>query len=149
MANWASSVDNLQLDYFMRRLIIILLFGTTLTSCFPVHTTDAEEAFEYWAGFEAPDDFEIIEGEYWKSPHFTHEFEVYLKIKPTDDWWKKLIEQYELTEDYQQWTAPDKKPTWFMPTDKMTMYSRHDVADQSRFFYDKSTGQVYIYQVQF
>lgn len=133
----------------MRRLLIILLFATILTSCFPVHTTDAEEAFEYWAGYNVPNDFEIIEGEYYKSPHFTYEFEVFLKMKPTEEWWMKLIEQYKLTEDYQQWTPPDKKPKWFKPADKMTMYSRHDIVDQSRFFYDKSTGQVYIYEVQF
>jgi len=133
----------------MRRLTIIILIAFTVTSCFPVHTKDAEKAFEHWAGFKAPDDFEIMEGEYWKSPHFTYEFEVFLKLKPTEEWWTKLIEQYKLTEDYQLWTAPDKKPIWFMPTDKMIMYSRHDIVDKSRFFYDKETGLVYIYEVQF
>jgi hypothetical protein len=138
-----------QLDIFMRRLLTNLLFATILTSCIPVHTTDADEAFENWAGYKAPSDFEIIEGEYFKSPHFTYEFEVFLKIKPTEEWWIKLIEQYKLTEDYQQWTAPERKPNWFMPSNKMTMYSRHDIVDQSRFFYDRVTGQVYIYEVQF
>jgi hypothetical protein len=133
----------------MRQLLIIFILETTLTSCFPVHTTDADEAFEHWADFKVPDDFEIIEGEYWKSPHFTYEYEVFLKLKPTKEWWIKLIEQYKLIEDYQPWTAPDKRPNWFMPTSKMTMYSRNDMIDQSRFFYDKETGLVYIYEVQF
>ncbi len=133
----------------MKQLPIILLLGIILTSCFPVHTTDADESFEHWAGFKAPDEFEVIEGEYWKSPHFTDEFEVFLKLKPPKEWWMKLIEQYGLTEDYRPWAKPDKKPNWFIPTRQMTMYSRNDMMDQSRFFYDKETGLVYIYEVQF
>ena len=122
----------------------ILICGFIVSSCLPVQTTDAEDAFEYWAGFPPPKEFKILEGEYYKSPHFTHEFEVYLKMIPTDEWWSNLVDQYKLSEDYGTWTKPEKAPEWFNPSSKLTMYSRHEEYDQSRFFRDSISGE-YLY----
>ena len=79
-------------------VVIFLIMG-----CFPVHTTDPEDSFEHWAGFTPSEEFTIINGEYWKSPHFTHEFQVYLNFCAPYDWWTKLVEQYHLLPDQRPW----------------------------------------------
>ena len=68
----------------MKKTVIILPFIllTTflLTSCSEIKTDNPKETFKYWAGTNPPADFELFNGQYWRSAHWTLEY-IYLVIQ--------------------------------------------------------------------
>jgi hypothetical protein len=130
-------------------LILTLLFFTTALTCCSKKTNDANEAFKYWSGSDASADVELLNGEYYESPHFTKEYIMYLKFKPTKQWWLEYLKYNSITIDKKAWTIPDDAPTWFNPSENSLRYWRKDDFDQgSRYFFDTTTGISYIYEIQ-
>lgn len=97
--------------------IALLLTIFTLTSCMETKTTDAKDTYKYWAGTNLPFDIEILNGQYWQSAHWTKEYIVYLKLKPTNKWWEEFLKQNSISADKENWTIPSDAPTWFKPSD--------------------------------
>lgn len=127
-------------------LLIILLL---LAGCGGIDTTDPKEAYEYWTGTKPPSGLNVIQGCYWQSAHWTKEYILYLKLKPTEKWWKEFVEQNQLQIDHKDWTKPSDAPPWFNPTENTVRYSYGDSVDQgSRYFQDTLTGECYIYEIQ-
>ena len=79
-------------------------------------TSDAKETFKYWAGTNPPADIELLNGQYWQSGHWTKEYIMYLKLKPSKTWWDDFVKQNSLTVDTTKWSKPDDAPNWFEPT---------------------------------
>lgn len=132
-----------------RTSTILLLTLFALTSCLETRTSDAKETFKYWAGTNAPDDLEILGGQYWQSAHWTREYIVYLKFISTEEWWSEFLRQNNLSADKDNWTLPIDAPAWFMPSDSSIRYRGGEDFDQgSRFFRDTTTGVCYIYEIQ-
>jgi hypothetical protein len=132
-------------NIFMSLLPAMLL----LSSCMQTNTSDAKETFRYWAGTDAPADLELLNGQYWQSQHFSKEYIMYLKFKPTQDWWNKYVNFNSISEDQGSWNFPNDAPTWFYPSKNSVRYGRGDELDQdSRYFRDSLTGICYIYEVQ-
>lgn len=130
--------------------ILVLLTTFLLTSCSETKTSKAAETFKYWSGTNAPVDLELLEGQYWQSPHWTKEYIMYLKFKPTKKWWDEFLKQNHITEDKEEWAFPNDAPNWFKPSDNSIRYSIKDDLDQgSRYFRDTLTGICYIYEIQF
>lgn len=112
-------------------------------------TSDAKETYKYWAGTNPPSDIELMKGQYWQSAHWTKEYIMYLKFKPTEEWWTEFLKQNYISPDKDNWTLPSDVPTWFKPTDNSIRYSGGDDFDQgSRYFRDTITGICYIYEIQ-
>lgn len=129
--------------------ITLLLTIFTLTSCMETKTSDVKDTFKYWAGTEAPADLELLNGQYWQSPHFTKEYIMYLKFKPTNEWWDEFLKQNSISIDKDSWTVPNDAPNWFKPTDNLVRYGGGDDFDQgSRYFRDSITGICFIYEIQ-
>lgn len=132
---------------FFRKLLIfgfiIMLYG-----CFSTETSNPEKAYRYWAGQKSDNNLELIKGEYYQSPHFTLEYEFFLKFKPTSLWWDAFIEQNNLKEDSQsnEWFKHDNFPKWFEPNKNSLIYSKNDEFDRSRYFINHETGICYIYE---
>lgn len=118
----------------------------SLVGCFSVNTSDSEKAFEYWAGYEPPKNFELFNGEFYQSPHFSLEYEVYLKFRTTSEWWNEYIEENNLKIDNEDWTKRVDAPEWFKPYKGYMKYSRNDGFDHSRYFFHKESGLCYIYE---
>lgn len=132
----------------MSRLTIILGTLIFLTSCSEIITTDLEQVYKYWSGLSAPADLELLEGQYWQSAHWTKEYIMFLKFKPTKEWWASFLDQNQLLID-NQWVRPSNAPEWFTPSDKTVMYSSGDTFEQgSRYFRDTLTNECYIYEIQ-
>jgi len=113
------------------------------------NTTDAEEAYMYWAGTKPPADVQVEKGQYWQSSHFTKEYIMYLKLKSTTQWWKLFVEQNNQEVKTDLWIRPDDTPAWFNPSKHCIQYGNNDDFDQgSRFFRDTLTGECYIYEIQ-
>jgi hypothetical protein len=134
--------------FTMIRISIILLLIFTLTGCYEKNTENALKTYRYWAGTKPPDDLELIEGKYWQSDHWTKEYIMYLKIKPTEVWWNEFSKQNNLSVDTGDWTMPGDAPNWFKPTENSVRYDGGDKFNQSRFFRDNQTGICYIYAIQ-
>ena len=125
----------------------ILLFATLTISC-SKRTNDANETFKYWSGSEVPDDVKLLKGQYYESPHFTKEYIMYLKLKPTKKWWFEYLKYNSILIDKKDWTKPSDAPIWFKPSETSLRFYRKDFDQGSRYFYDSASGICYIYEIQ-
>ena len=132
----------------MRTLTITILTLLLLTSCSEINTTDPVDSYEYWAGAEPPKELEVIQARYWQSAHWTKEYILYLKIKPTDEWWKEFVQQNNLKKENGEWSIPTNSPAWFKLPDNFTLYGPENDFHGSRFFRDNETGECYVYDIQ-
>ena len=133
----------------MKRHFIILLTLFALTSCYEKKSNDALETYKYWTGTKPPGELQLIEGKYWQSAHWTKEYIMYLKFKPTQVWWDEFLKQNNISEDKGDWTMPSDAPNWFKPSEISVRYKENTNFDQgSRYFIDTVTGICYIYEIQ-
>jgi hypothetical protein len=129
--------------------IVLMLTISGLTSCTETKTSNAKDTYKYWAGTDASSDIELIDGQYWQSSHWTKEYIMYLKFKPTKVWWDEFLKQNSISADKDGWTIPSDAPTWFKPSDNSVRYGGGDDFDQgSRYFIDTTTSICYIYEIQ-
>ena len=105
---------------FMALVLIVI----SLTSCSEIKTSDAKETFKYWAGTNPPADIELLNGQYWQSSHWSKEYIMYLKLKPSKTWWDDFVKQNSLTVDTTKWSKPDDAPNWFEPTKNTKQYGQ-------------------------
>src|SRR5258706_1817331 len=96
----------------MRPLISVLTLSSLLTSCMEVDTKDPKDSFKYWAGQRPPDNVQVINGQYWQSGHWTKEYILHLKLKPTEEWWNEYVKQNNLKRVRDNWTKPSDFPDW-------------------------------------
>ena len=131
------------------KIFLTLLFVAHFaTSCFETKTTNAKDTFKYWAGTNVPDDIEVMNGEYWQSSHWTKEYIMYLKFKPTKRWWDQFAKQNNLTPESTDWVKPADAPDWFKPADNSQQLRQGEFSQGSRYFCDTTTGICYIYEIQ-
>jgi len=139
----------MKLYSLIKTTFLLLLTIFLLTSCSEKKTENPEETYKYWAGTNPPTNLELLNGEYWQSAHWTKEYIMYLKFKPTKDWWEDFLKQNFITIDKQDWTMPSDAPSWFNPSVNSVRYGGSGDFDQgSRYFYDATTGISYIYEIQ-
>lgn len=133
----------------LKRLLMLLLTIFMFMGCSEENSNDAHQTYKYWAGIKPPDDLELMEGKYWQSAHWTKEYIMYLKFKPTKIWWEEFLKQNNFSENTDQWIEPSDAPSWFKPSVSSIIYGTKDSFDQgSRYFRDKVTGVCYIYEIQ-
>lgn len=127
---------------------LFLLIFLLLTSCSEIKTNDPKETYKYWAGTNPPDNLEIIKGKYWESAHWTREYIMYLKLKPTKKWWNEFIAQNHLQIDTMDWAKTFDSPIWFNPSKNSIRYKNYEFDQGSRYFQDTLTKEYYIYEIQ-
>ncbi|MCK5467975.1 MAG: hypothetical protein KAI99_05700 [Cyclobacteriaceae bacterium] len=132
----------------MRIITFLILSSILLTSCSEIRTNDAIGSYKYWAGTNPAENIEVLKGVYWQSGHWTREYILYLKLKPTNNWWDKFVKQNQLKIANEDWIRHTDTPDWFKPTDKIEVYKHADDFNDSRYFMDKATGECYIYEIQ-
>ena len=128
--------------------VLLLLFIFSLSSCAERNTTDAVEAYTYWAGSEPSSEIKLIKGQYWQSSHWSKEYILYLKFKPSKLWRYEFIRQNNLVVNEREWTMPKISPSWFIPSEKSIRYSSRDNFGDSCYFFEVETGIFYIYEIQ-
>lgn len=126
----------------------ILVASVLLTSCYEIRTNDQIESYKYWSGTKPIDDVQVLKGQYWQSAHWTREYILYLKIKPTDKWWDDFVKHSQLKIDSRKWSKPSDSPEWFQVPENIEIYKHADDLNASRYFRDKVTGECYIYEMQ-
>src|SRR5690348_13155130 len=101
-----------------------LLFAIVLlliTGCSSGTWEDDEDNWERIYNQEKPDHVKVVHSWYWRSPHWTYEFEFYLETEPN----KQILEAYMSAGDLFQVKDPiqapeyelypSEKPKWFVP----------------------------------
>nr|WP_299384484.1 hypothetical protein [Allomuricauda sp.] len=134
---------------FVRR-IISLGFIFLLMGCFSIETKNPRKAYKYWLGSNPPKEIELIKGEYYQSPHFTLEYELFLKFKSEKKWFDELVELNGLEIDTigNTWSLWTEFPEWFDPGEGYLIYAKNqmDKFDRSRYFRNPKTGICYVYE---
>ena len=129
-----------------------------LTSCSEINTSEPKEVYSHWTNGGEPNGLELLKGEYWQSGHWTKEYVMYLKVKPTKDWWTKYkeingFEGHRIDEigvsksEIFKIDAPDwiKKPDWFSPDLDSEVYGQFG---GSKYFWDAGSETLFIYEIQ-
>jgi uncharacterized protein YceK len=132
----------------MKTLTVSILTLLLMTGCSEINTTDPVDSYKYWAGTTPPKDLEIVQAKYWQSSHWSKEYILYLRVKPTNEWWNEFVKQNNLTQDNGQWSVPTNSPGWFKLPATGTLYRPENDFYDSRFFRDSQTGECYIYDIQ-
>lgn len=134
----------------MTKNILIIAFIFLLVSCLPVETKNPVKAYKYWSGNEPPKEIEIMKGEYYQSPHFSLEYELFLKFKSEEKWFKAFVDQNQLKVDTigHPWANWTKLPKWFKTDLSYSIYGKdpNKAFERSRYFRNPQTGICYIYE---
>lgn len=104
-----------------------------------------------------PDDVAVLHSKYWRSPHWSYEFEYFFEIEHNDKLKKQLFTQNKLVQ-LEGKDAREAKgnflgesPKWFAPktVDKYEVWVYEDRTGNFRVFVDKETGNLLLtdYQV--
>ena len=131
---------------------IIIFFSATFLfiSCSSIETKNAEKAYKYWSGNEVPKEIELIKGEYYQSPHFSLEYELFLKFKTDKKWFDEFVTNNQLEVDSirNDWSAWTKLPDWFDTDANYIIYTKDqiDKFERSRYFYNPENGISFIYE---
>ena len=133
----------------MKKIIVFSLIFS-LISCSKIETKDAYESYKYWAGSEPPKEIKLIEGQYYQSPHFSLEYELFLKFKSDKKWFDEFVKYNKLEidtvkNDWTQWTT---LPKWFKPDQNYLIYTKdqNNEFERSRYFINPNDGMCYIYE---
>lgn len=129
--------------------IVIVGFILLFVSCFSTETKDAKKAYKYWSGEEPPKEIELINGEYYQSPHFTLEYELFLKFKSDKKWFDEFVDYNRLEIDTvgNDWKIWTELPKWFKPDENSLIYAKdqNNEFERSRYIRNNKTGISYIY----
>jgi hypothetical protein len=132
----------------MKRTTIFILL-ILLASC-SIKTKNAKEAYKHWSGSESPKEIKLIKGEYYQSPHFSLEYELFLKFKSDDKWFNEFIKYNKLEIDTvkNDWAKFTELPKWFETDTNYLIYTKdqNDKFERSRYFINPKTGICYIYE---
>jgi hypothetical protein len=140
------------------RNLILTITISILSGCTEINTADPFETYDYWMKDYISEDVEILNGEYWESAHWSKEYVVYMKLKPSKKWWSKFKTAYDLTNhkidevgvekavifeiDDPEWI---KKPDWFGPNLNSEVYGHFG---GSKYFWDSHNEILYVYEIQ-
>lgn len=130
--------------------ITLIGFVFLFIGCFPIKTKNAEKAYKYWSGSEVPNEIELIKGEYYKSPHFSLEYELFLKFKSDEKWFEEFVEYNGLEIDTigNDWSGWTELPKWFKYDQDFLIYAKDqsEQFERSRYMRNPKTGISYIYE---
>jgi hypothetical protein len=131
-----------------RMALSLFVFLSLFCACMQINTKNPDKAFRYWTQVPLSNtEVEVLKGKYWKSAHFTLEYEVFLKIKASQEWKNELIKLNSLKIDSAKWSKPQNIPDWFIPSQDYIQYKSS--TNQSFIYYEQVKGDtIYIYDIQ-
>ena len=139
----------------MIKPIIFIFTLLTLTGC-GRETYDAEKAYEYWENGYINEDVQIVNGQYWKSVHWTYEYVVFLELKPSNKWRKKFFDLYKAEDNLIGKFNPENNshltdgpnwfvnPDWFHPTEDFEVYNGYG----GKYYWNEKENTLLFYEIQ-
>jgi len=128
--------------------LILIFISLAIISC-GKESNDAEESFKMWLNLrEIPKEFEIMNGQFWKSTHFTYEYITFLHFKAPKTWVDEFIKLNDLKIATGKQPFPDDAPDWFAPYVGQKVYVQKGFTQGSMYFVNEKTGEVFFYEIQ-
>lgn len=139
----------------MIKRTIFILFLITCTSC-GIETYDSEKAYEHWENGNIGEDVEIINGQFWKSGHWTYEYVVFLELKPSIKWKDEFFKLYRAKENqvgkYNSQNSTHltngpnwfENPEWFNPNSEFDVYKGYG----GNFYWNNKENTLLFYEMQ-
>ena len=135
-------------------ICVFLLFGLNGCGYFSSGTwEDDPHNWERAFRSKKPDDVVVLHSWFWRSPHWSYEFQYFFEIEHNDSLEKQLFEQNKLIK-LDGKDATDAKnnyivepPDWFAPkaVDEYEIWVFEDEPERNfRVFVDKETGNLYL-----
>lgn len=134
----------------MTRILYFIIICTTLSSCGYFNSGTWEDDTESWNkvfGEDVPKEVEIVHSRFWKSAHWSYEFEVFFELKTTHSFFKnyfinnngvKKVKKLEFQDHYFQ-----EKPNWFLPKTIENYVIWTNENENLKIFVDKKTYHVF------
>jgi hypothetical protein len=140
------------------RVVIANLVILLLTGCHESGTwKDDARNWKRIFGVAKPDDITVTHSWFWRSPHFTYEYEYYLQVQKQPDLQKRLFAMNPMTEvvsekELREVTAwSQHRPDWFAPKPiaqyQVWIYSNAPGGD-FRLLIDRETGDLFLSDCQ-
>lgn len=130
------------------KYLLLAFFSLMIISC-GEESYDPEESFELWAQRDdVPKEIEVINGQFWKSTHWTYEYITFLHFKAPKKWIEEFIRINELKIAVGNHTLPDDAPKWFIPEVGQKVYIPKEFSQGSMYFVNEETGEVLFYEIQ-
>ena len=134
----------------MTRLLLLMIISSSLSSCGYFNSGTWEDDPETWNkvfGEEVPSEVEIIHSRFWKSAHWSYEFEVFFEIKTNHSFFKKYfinnadvkkVKKLQFQDYYFQ-----EKPIWFLPKTIENYVIWTNENENLKIYVDKKTYHIF------
>ena len=140
------------------RAALLILAAFLLVGCHESGTWN-DDAWNWMRIFRVPKpaDITVVHSWFWRSPHFTYEYEYYIHVQKNADFQKRLLTMNPMKQPKQEgelqkaikWSQ--HRPTWFVPKPiaqyEVWLYSN---APNSHFrlVIDRETGDLFLSDTQ-
>lgn len=146
---------------FMTRMysFFLCLVCLMLTGCGYFYSGTWEDDDDNWErayGYEKPDDIDVVHSWYWRSPHFTVEYELYMETTLNKNILQSFLSKGDLvqrpgdaSESIKDLVGYDTRPDWFVPKtlDKYETWVGR-VPVEFELFIDRETAHLYWHEIQ-
>lgn len=133
------------------KILFFLCFASVLYSCMSKTTNDPEKAFRRWTGINQKNtEVNVLHGQYWRSGHFTLEYEATFKMVASKEWVNQLIEFNSLKlwdKQFSPHFIHGNTPDWFAPTANYNIY-RPDGGYKLFLWINPVSDTIYIFNQQ-
>jgi len=139
----------------IKRTLLFLPLIITLISC-GIETYDSEKAYDYWENGAIGEEVEIVNGQFWKSGHWTYEYVVFLELRPSKKWKNKFFQTYRSSENqlgkYNSENSnhlthgPNwfESPDWFKPNSEFEVYAGYG----GNYYWNEKENILLFYEMQ-
>lgn len=111
---------------------------------------DDSKNYQRIFGEPKPKDLTVVHSQFWRSPHWSYEFEYFVQVKRNDDFRRRLFEHNKLQRPNDGNRLTDffqEKPAWFIPKPleqyEIWIYS-DETGSNFRIFIDRDTGDIFL-----
>ncbi|MGB3592461.1 MAG: hypothetical protein WBA16_12315 [Nonlabens sp.] len=132
---------------FYKKVTLIFFTIIIIQGCFSRSSQNANDTFTYWLKMDPPKEVRVINGEFYQSPHFTLEYELFLEFMVKKTWWESLVATNQLIHTAFQFLPESiDAPAWFTPDGTFELYKSAVTYDRSFYYVNKQSGLCYVYE---
>ena len=150
----SKTLDLLIKTYMNKYRIILIVLLLISTACRKSGTwIDDKQNWQRAFKTRKPEDVAVVHSQFWRSPHWTYEFEYYFQIKANKQLRDQLLGQNDLEQQHGSNAVlaihdlPQTKPIWFLPkpvNNYDTWRYKNDPKGNFKIFIDKEYGDLFI-----
>lgn len=133
----------------MKNRLLILLTTFLFLSCGSGTFENDPKSWNKVFGENIPEEIEIINSRFWKSMHWTYEFEFFCKLKSDQKFLNQyFIEHYNMKERKEKMVFhSDNKPKWFIFNEEN--FKVWEKEFQMTLYFNEKSNEAYLHCIQF